>query len=96
MRHRLAFLGARPLELTLAHGTALADELPGDCPVLLGCRTGICGTCIAAVRAATPLDPPNEDERELLDLIAPGHARARLLCCLRATSDLVITTLEDR
>jgi ferredoxin len=93
---RLSFVGDRPVELALAHGSALADELSSDLPVLLGCRTGICGTCLAEVEAAGPLDPPDEHERELLDLLAPGHARARLLCCLRATADLVISTLEER
>lgn len=62
-------------------------------PVLFGCRTGICGTCLVVVEGNIP--PANKDEKEVLETLAPGNIRARLACCLALTSDIEIARLEE-
>jgi ferredoxin len=57
-------------------------------PVLFGCRTGICGTCL--VKVTGNIAPPNLAERELLEILAPGDRQARLACQIDLTSDLEI------
>ncbi|MBW4518650.1 MAG: (2Fe-2S)-binding protein [Scytolyngbya sp. HA4215-MV1] len=57
-------------------------------PVLFGCRTGICGTCLVEVEGDIPA--PKPDEREMLDLLAPNQAKARLACQLILTGDIKI------
>lgn len=52
-------------------------------PLLFGCRSGLCGTCLIEVEAdADAAEPPADDEREALELYAPGNPRARLACQL--------------
>jgi ferredoxin len=60
-------------------------------PVLFGCRTGLCGTCLARVEGTLP--PPSAEEREVLDILAPGDTKARLLCQLSAQDDLCIEAI---
>lgn len=51
-------------------------------PLLFGCRSGLCGTCLIEVEPLgdAALDPPDAQEREALDLYAPGNPDARLAC----------------
>ena len=73
----------------IAEGEHLSEHLTADnTPLLFGCRTGICGTCL--VRVEGPLPPPDDEELELLDVLAPGDAKARLACQLRACHDLCV------
>jgi ferredoxin len=76
----------------LAEGERLSERLSIlDAPLLFGCRMGLCGTCVIRVDVVRgTLAPPNDDERETLDLVAPGDRRARLACQLAATADLRI------
>ena len=70
-------------------GEGLAEHLSvRNSPVLFGCRTGICGTCLSRVRGAVA--PPDEGEQEMLDILAPGDPEARLLCQLRRTGDVAV------
>lgn len=62
-------------------------------PVLFGCRTGICGTCLVVVEGDIP--PPNEDEKEVLETLAPSNIRARLACQLKLASDIKITPFAE-
>jgi ferredoxin len=67
----------------------LSEQLDaGNSPLLFGCRTGICGTCLVRVRGEVPA--PSDDERELLEVLAPGDPEARLACQLYALSDLEV------
>jgi len=61
-------------------------------PILFGCRTGICGTCL--VSAIGNMLPPDADEQEVLSILAPDHPTARLACQLTPTGDLSITPLK--
>lgn len=52
-------------------------------PVLFGCRTGVCGTCLVEVtKGAEALNPANNAEKEILEMFAPGNSLARLACQL--------------
>ncbi|PSB03237.1 2Fe-2S iron-sulfur cluster-binding protein [Merismopedia glauca] len=60
-------------------------------PVLFGCRTGICGTCIVAIKGK--ISPPQADEKELLEILAPDNPQARLACQIDLTSDIEISEI---
>ena len=62
-------------------------------PILFGCRTGICGTCLVVVEGAIP--PPNDDEKEVLEILVPSNIPARLACQLDLTSNIKITRFEE-
>ncbi|MEZ5303973.1 MAG: 2Fe-2S iron-sulfur cluster-binding protein [Verrucomicrobiales bacterium] len=51
-------------------------------PILFGCRSGICGTCLVEVDGGCA-NPPDRVEAESLDVYAPHHPNARLACQLR-------------
>ncbi|MBD2209026.1 (2Fe-2S)-binding protein [Nostoc linckia FACHB-104] len=57
-------------------------------PVLFGCRTGICGTCLVEVIGEIP--PPKPDEQEMLDALAPDNKKARLVCQIELTNNIEI------
>ncbi|NJL61309.1 MAG: (2Fe-2S)-binding protein [Methylacidiphilales bacterium] len=61
-------------------------------PILFGCRTGICGTCVVRVRGN--IAPPNDEEKEVLAVIADGNPEARLACQIYLTSDIEIDVCE--
>lgn len=85
----ISFLNSNHVSITLSAHTPLADVLTvQNSPILFGCRTGICGTCLVQVTGDVPLAGP--DEQELLDLLAPDCPNARLACQLDITHDLKI------
>ena len=93
MTHRVRFLPETHAPIELPRGAVLSEHLDiGNSPLLFGCRTGICGTCLIEVEAEEngALAPPSADEQELLDLLAPDRPRARLACQLALTADLAI------
>ncbi|NJN72479.1 MAG: (2Fe-2S)-binding protein [Limnothrix sp. RL_2_0] len=59
-------------------------------PILFGCRTGLCGTCLVAVTGDIPL--PKVEEMELLEILAPNDPQARLACQIELTTDIAIAT----
>lgn len=61
-------------------------------PILFGCRTGICGTCL--VSATGEMAPPTNDEQEVLTLLAPNCPNARLACQIKHHGDLLLTPLK--
>jgi ferredoxin len=86
---RFSCTGHPPVQLH--SGARLVEHLdvPGS-PLLFGCRTGICGTCLVRVEVLDGhrLDPPDEDEAELLAILCPGRPEARLACQLQLTADI--------
>lgn len=69
--------------------SCLAEHLDvTNSPLLFGCRTGICGTCL--VRIEGDLPPPSDEEKELLELLAPGDPQARLACQVELTGDVCV------
>ena len=61
-------------------------------PILFGCRTGICGTCVVIIEGDIP--PPSEEEKELLEILAPENPKARLACQIKLTNDIQITACK--
>lgn len=61
-------------------------------PVLFGCRTGICGTCLVTVTGQVA--PPDADEQEMLEVLAPGIPNARLACQIDLIDHLEIERLD--
>ncbi len=65
--------------ITLECHQSLSEHLTiQNSPVLFGCRTGICGTCLVEVIGDIP--PPQPDEQEMLETLATNHPHARLAC----------------
>lgn len=61
-------------------------------PVLFGCRTGICGTCL--VEVVGDVLPPQPDEQEILEILAPNNTKARLACQIKITGDVEIQIIK--
>lgn len=90
--HRVSF----PTEhkpVSLPRDAQLSEHLTvTNSPILFGCRTGICGTCLihADAQGDGSLVPAEPEEAELLALIAPGNPKARLACQLKLRCDVLI------
>jgi ferredoxin len=79
------------LMVRLRRGSVLSEHLTIDnSPVLFGCRTGICGTCLIEVLSEENgnLPEPSDDEKELLDIVAPENMKARLACQIEICADI--------
>ena len=83
-----------PVELP--QGVRLAVELTAvNSPILFGCRSGICGTCLVnAEYVDQEFAPPSDEEQEVLEIFAPGNRRARLACQLKLTGNLRLCKVE--
>ena len=79
-----------PLELE--KGVNLSKQLDAtNSPILFGCRTGICGTCIVnVIEGHEHLNSPSEDESELLEIMAENLNAPRLACQLNCQGDLSV------
>lgn len=79
-------LASLPLHLTVLNS-----------PVLFGCRSGLCGTCLIEVEPAREgaIEPPDAAEAEALALYAPGNPQARLACQMPLTGDVRIRKIES-
>jgi len=81
---------------TVSAGRSLSVELDATrSPILFGCRTGICGTCLVEVQAGLEqLEPPGGDEQELLDVLT-DNPRARLACQIDVCCPLTLKPLPQ-
>jgi ferredoxin len=92
--HKITFPGTNFPSISLEANANLSEHLTvQNSSVLFGCRTGICGTCLVDVKGDIP--PPNDDEKEILDIFAPGNPQARLACQLHLTNNIEITYLQN-
>ena len=93
---RIDFPDSDVPSLRVDPGVPLCELLTStNSPILFGCRSGICGTCLIEViegkDATSPVDP---DERESLDLYAPDTPAARLACQVRLSGPVAIRKIE--
>ena len=89
----ISFPGTKYSSISLIPHENLSEHLTlQNSPVLFGCRTGICGTCLVEVNGNIP--PPMLDEQEILDMLASDCAKARLACQLLLTGDIEIRQLK--
>ena len=97
MNYRIRFRNETHPEVHLKKGEALSEHLTiENSPVLFGCRTGICGTCLIEVDSQEngQLEVPTDEEVELLSLLAPGNDKARLACQIQSCADIQIWPLD--
>ena len=96
--HRIEFPGTAFAPVELPDLASLPLHLTVlDSPVLFGCRSGLCGTCLIEVEAIAgdALEPPDAAERDALEIYAPGNPRARLACQLTLSTDVRIRKIES-
>jgi ferredoxin len=87
MACRVSFFDESFAPVELASGAVLSEHLDvGNSPLLFGCRTGLCGTCLVRVEGELP--PASDEEREIIDTLAPGDPHARLACQLKLVGDI--------
>lgn len=91
--HRVEFADDGYDAVELPHGSELSSALDAvNSPVLFGCRSCICATCLVEVESLShpPLPPPEAEEAGVLEIYAPDSPNARLACQLTLTVDLRI------
>ncbi len=81
--------GGQPaVEVDAPDGGRLVDLCDdAGAPVPFSCRSASCGTCrIDVLEGIDRLEPPGDDELELLDIFGDNPGRCRLACqaCVRA------------
>ncbi len=83
MKHIISFENKKNVEV--GEGKLLSEELDiGSSPVLFGCRTGICGTCLVKVKNGSEhLNALTQEEKEVLELCSSDLKNDRLACQLR-------------
>ncbi|HLO47723.1 MAG TPA: 2Fe-2S iron-sulfur cluster-binding protein [Kamptonema sp.] len=85
----ISFPGSDYPPITLQPHQNLSEYLTiQNSPVLFGCRTGICGTCLVEVIGDIPV--AKADEQEIVDILAPNHPNARLACQLDLITNIEI------
>ncbi|WP_448268265.1 2Fe-2S iron-sulfur cluster-binding protein [Nostoc sp. DSM 114159] len=90
---KISFPGSDFIPITLECHQSLSEHLTiQNSPVLFGCRTGICGTCL--VEVIGDISPPQPDEQEMLETLAPNNLHTRLACQLDVTGNVEIRRLE--
>lgn len=94
---RINFPGTDYQPLELQRDVSLAMELTAvNSPILFGCRSGICGTCLVeAEHEQGAIAAAAGDELEALEIFAPGNPRARLACQIRLTGNLCLRKIES-
>ncbi|MFN6484939.1 MULTISPECIES: 2Fe-2S iron-sulfur cluster binding domain-containing protein [unclassified Nostoc] len=86
---QISFPGSDFVPITLESHKNLSEHLTiQNSPVLFGCRTGICGTCLVEVMGDIP--PPQPEEQEMLETLAANYPYARLACQLDVTDNVEI------
>jgi ferredoxin len=94
--HQIRFPQKKYPPLLLPTHAPLAFHLDlKNSPVLFGCRTGICGTCLVEILEVCngELPPRTSAEEELLPFLAPTSPQARLACQLKIQADILLCPL---
>ena len=74
--------GVPTVEVDAPGGTRLVDLCDErNAPVPFSCRSASCGTCrIDVLEGADLLEPPRDEELDVLDIFGDDPARRRLAC----------------
>lgn len=92
-RYLVSFFDPGFEPVSVDHGDYLSEALDAkNSPLLFGCRTGICGTCVIEVEGDLPAAGP--EEQEILDLYAPDTPNARLACQIELTGPIRVGPLN--
>ena len=90
---RISFPNTPFPDIFLEDKARLAEQLTvQNSPILFGCRTGLCGTCLVKVTGDITLPLP--EEAEVLQILAPDDPQARLACQIELTADIAIAAYE--
>lgn len=83
------------IDLPLPKGANPAEGInASNSPILFGCRTGVCGTCLVNVlKGKENISPITEDEDEMLEVLAKGNNNARLACQFQVNGDIEVEYL---
>ncbi len=75
--------------------TEICDEYPTA--ILFGCRNAVCGTCLIEVtQGMGNISAVESDEQDLLSVLAPDNASARLACqCIIHKGEVQIRALKS-
>ena len=94
---KISFTDKSYSPVALPEGANLSEHLTiQNSPILFGCRTGICGTCLVSVSDLSfDLEPPSEDEKEVLETLVPGENNIRLACQLKVKGDCTLKMEEE-
>ena len=97
MSYKVKFPGTEHPSVNLPLGANLSENLTVlNSPLLFGCRTGVCGTCLVQIeQGCETLKPAESEEREALSIYAPGNPNARLACQIFLDSDIALTKIES-
>ena len=89
VRHALHFQSGE--SITVLEGEYLSESMDvTNSPILFGCRTGICATCLVKViKGQGNLPPVSEDEAEVLEL-ETDDADCRLACQLQLLGEVTL------
>lgn len=91
--YRVKFSTGTSLEVEAGSNLSECSDITNS-PILYGCRTGICSTCLIDVtKGIENLTPPTDDEKELLSIIAPDKPNARLACQFQVNGDIELEYL---
>lgn len=93
----VSFPDTQYLPVVMPEASNLSQQLSSiNSPVLFGCRTGICGTCLVEIEQGLELlDAVSDDEREVLEVYAPNNPKARLACQIRLTNNIALKKLNQ-
>jgi ferredoxin len=77
--------GAAKREVDVPGGGRLIDVCDDACaPVPFSCRSATCGTCrVDVLEGAELLEPPADEELDVLDIFGDDPSRRRLACQAR-------------
>lgn len=92
MKHKIQFLNEDSIHVP--EGELLSEALDiTTSPILFGCRTGICATCLVKVHnGANNLPICSDDEKEVIEL-STEESNCRLACCLSLKGDVTLEYL---
>ena len=91
--HMVSFFDPDYAPIAVNDGEMLSEVLDAtNSPLLFGCRTGICGTCVVEVEGELP--PAGDEEKELLEIYAPDNPNARLACQIELTGPIKVRPLN--
>lgn len=92
---RIAFSNGQSVEVEAGKNLSVALDVLNS-PVLFGCRTGICATCLVQVLEGWEhLPPQTEDEAEVVELYSE-LPHCRLACQLRLKEDVTLAYLGNK
>lgn len=94
MKVRISFTDTNYSDVVLNENDELSETLTAkNSPILFGCRTGICGTCLIRVHedGPEPLHPRTNDEVDFLEELFPGNKSYRLACQIKLNTNVKIS-----